>query len=100
MIAGSDHVVSDLMSKTGSRLLVKNGSEGVFTATIFDKGIGIAIKIDDGDGTAAGIAMLATLAHLKLIQSEEIACMQDHLNKPIENTRKIVTGCYKPANFF
>ncbi|MFT7673548.1 MAG: hypothetical protein ACI845_001961, partial [Gammaproteobacteria bacterium] len=25
MIAGSDHVVSDLMSKTGSRLLVKNG---------------------------------------------------------------------------
>jgi L-asparaginase II len=48
MIAGSKRYCTDLMRVAGSKIVGKTGADGVYCIGIPDRGLGIAIKIDDG----------------------------------------------------
>jgi L-asparaginase II len=60
MVAGSGRFCTRVMQTLGERAVVKTGAEGVYIAILRDKGLGIALKIDDG-GTRAAEVALATL---------------------------------------
>ena len=58
MISGPGRVATEIIRATGGRVLAKSGAEGVFVAVLRAFGCGIAVKIDDGAGRAAEVAII------------------------------------------
>ena len=73
MVAGSGRLCTELMEITGRRVLVKTGAEAVYTASISERGLGIALKIDDGRSEAAEVAILAALRAIGALRGESRA---------------------------
>jgi L-asparaginase II len=66
LVAGTARPCTALMQAYAGRLVVKVGAEGVYGATLPDRGIGIGIKVEDGHTWAAVVALIAVLASLGL----------------------------------
>ena len=98
LIDGSGRFCSEIMALTGRRVLVKGGADGVFTAAIPEQGLGIALKVDDGNGEAAEIALLAVLEQLGSLRPDELEALEERRRKPIRNTRGVVAGYREPAS--
>jgi L-asparaginase II len=99
MISGSDRLCSVVIELSGRRTLIKSGADGVFTAALQERGLGVALKIDDGNSAAAEIAMLAILRRLNGLHSDELALLDGRCRAPIVNTRGVVTGYREAADF-
>ncbi len=99
MIAGAGRLCTEVMQLTGRRVLIKTGADGVYTATLREQGLGLALKIDDGTREAAEVAVLAALQSLKALSSDEVVQLAERCRMPIVNTRGITTGYRQPANF-
>ncbi|MBI4394047.1 MAG: asparaginase [Euryarchaeota archaeon] len=63
MVAGESHFNTKLM-RSAPRLVAKAGAEGLFCAGVIGRGIGIALKVEDGEKRAVAPAMLATMRAL------------------------------------
>ncbi|MFZ9037929.1 MAG: asparaginase [Gammaproteobacteria bacterium] len=100
MVAGSGRLCTEIMELTGRRVLVKSGAAGVYTAALRDKSLGIALKIDDGTGEAAEVALLAVLKHLDALHPDELETLAERCRRPITNTRGLVTGQREPAELW
>ena len=60
LIAGEGRFDTVLTARFGERLFIKGGAEGVWCCALPDRGLGIAVKAEDGAGRA-GEAAIATL---------------------------------------
>lgn len=69
MVAGTGRFDTQAMEIFGERLFMKTGAEGVYCAALPDQGIGIALKVDDGEVRGAQ-AVLAGLVHQLLPMTE------------------------------
>lgn len=69
MIGGTDSIDSRLADATGGRVLTKGGAEGVSLACLPDQGLGVALKLTDGDAgkRAAPVAMAQILRGLGVL---------------------------------
>ena len=63
-VAGSGRFDTNVMERLGERVFCKAGAEGVYCAAFPERGLGIALKIDDG-----GYARAATVAIAALIEA-------------------------------
>jgi L-asparaginase II len=63
MVAGESHFNTKLM-RSAPQLVAKAGAEGLFCAGVTGKGIGIALKIEDGEKRAVAPAMVAAVRGL------------------------------------
>jgi L-asparaginase II len=97
MVAGTGRLCTQVMELTGRRVIVKSGADGVYTAVLKDQGLGVALKIDDGTGLAAEVAILAVLNHLKALHRDEADQLAERCRVPILNTRGVLTGYREPA---
>ena len=72
LVAGAGRFDSRVMAQLGERVFCKVGAEGVYCAALPEQGLGVAIKIDDGNNArAAEVAMAAiTEALLELDDAE------------------------------
>ena len=62
MVGGSDRFDTKVMARLRERVFCKVGAEGVFCAAFPERGLGVAIKIDDGNNArACEVAMAATI---------------------------------------
>lgn len=96
-IAGHGSVVSELNEVTKGAVLAKTGAEGVATAALPGRGLGIALKITDGSSRARSVALLAILDHLGALSDEEKHQLQAHISPVILNSTGIVVGEIRPA---
>lgn len=96
MVAGSGRLCSKVIEHSGRRTLIKTGADGVYTAALQEQGLGVALKMDDGNGEAAQVAILAILRHLGGLHSDELELLADRCRPAIVNTRGVVTG-YRQA---
>lgn len=64
LLAGGDRLDTQVMQAFPGRLLAKVGAEGVYAAALPKAGLGLALKVEDGDLVAAGVALLAVLEQL------------------------------------
>lgn len=48
MVAGTDRICTQLMAAFGDRIFCKSGASAFYAVGIKDKGIGIALKMEDG----------------------------------------------------
>lgn len=61
-VAGTGRACTKLMQLAPGRIFVKTGAEGVFCAAITERGLGIAVKCDDGTSRAADSIVAGVLA--------------------------------------
>ncbi len=97
MVAGTGRLCTELMDVSGPKVMVKTGADGVFAAALPEKGLGIALKIDDGSREASEVALIACLQHLNALSEDDLTRLQARWQMPIVNTRGIVTGHRKSA---
>ena len=97
MVAGTGRLATEIMELTGRRVIVKSGADGVYTAALRDKNLGVALKIDDGTGEAAEVAVLAVLTKLDSMHTTELEALAQRCRIPIANTRGVLTGYRESA---
>jgi L-asparaginase II len=97
MVAGTAQFCTVLMKTTGSKVAIKGGAEGVYTAALPTLGLGVALKIDDGAGRAAEVAMGAVLRHLGLLEADELRELEQSLTQPLINRAGRTIGQVRPA---
>jgi L-asparaginase II len=61
LVAGADRFDTRVMERLGARVFCKVGAEGVFCAALPDLGLGVAIKIDDGNNARAAEVVMAAV---------------------------------------
>ena len=66
-MSGDGRSEVELQTRITEPLISKIGAEGVYMASIPNRGVGIALKARDGARRAADIAMEAVLEHLSAI---------------------------------
>lgn len=62
MVAGSGRFDTQVMQQFGERLCCKVGAEGVYCAALPELGLGVAVKMDDGNTARAAEVVMAALA--------------------------------------
>jgi L-asparaginase II len=92
MVAGSQRFCTVMMSALGRKVAMKTGAEGVYCAALPELGLGVALKVDDGAGRAAEVAMGEVLIRLGVIDEGERARLADALSPPVLNRVGFETG--------
>ncbi len=69
LVAGTGRPCTSIMT-TVPNVIVKTGAEGVYGAALPDRKLGLALKVDDGAGRAASVALLALLDALQVLDDE------------------------------
>lgn len=93
LLAGTGRFCTDVIEKTEGEILVKMGADGVFTGWIPNKKWGIALRIDDGNLTAAEVAMADLLKRLRLLKRGDL--LDSWINQPIYTWTKVAVGQFQ-----
>jgi L-asparaginase II len=65
-VAGSGRFDTRVMERLGERVFCKVGAEGVFCAALPEQGLGVAIKIDDGNNSRAAEVVMAAVIEARV----------------------------------
>ena len=79
---GAGRLSSDLMERTSGRLVAKGGAEGLECVGLPERGLGLALKCEDGQSRAVGPALMGLLTQLEGLTMDEIARLAD-LKRPV-----------------
>lgn len=97
LVAGSGRFCSAVIEATGGAVLVKTGAEGVFAGAVPGRGLGFALKIDDGTRRASEVAMAAVLSYLSILDDEAMARLSGFIRPRLKNWRGREVGWVRPA---
>lgn len=97
MVAGAGGLDAEIMRVGAKRLLVKSGAEGVLAIAVFPGGdwpygLGIALKIEDGNARARGPIAIELLHQLELINHRQLKELNRFADAPVENRLGEVVG--------
>ncbi len=92
LVAGKERLCTDLMMGLAPKVLAKVGAEGCYTACIPEQGIGIALKMDDGQDRGARVALGAVLQKLGLLDKSSYQSLEDYLSPTLTNSRGDTVG--------
>ena len=87
LVGGSDRFDTRLMEAVGGNVVCKVGAEGVHTFAIIDRGIGFALKVEDGSQRAQFVAVLAMLAEYDALPVPLPESLRDAAVRVVRNTR-------------
>ena len=95
-VAGSGRFDTKVMQRLGERVFCKVGAEGVFCAALPEQGLGVAIKIDDGNNArAAEVVMAAAIEALVRLDDDERAFMRALSEVTLKNWNGIEVGALR-----
>lgn len=92
MVAGTGRFCTEVMGRFGERAYVKTGAEGVFCAILPERGLGVALKIDDGGTRASEALMAAVLQRFVARDEEERGFLDAWAKRPIRTRREKQAG--------
>lgn len=98
LVAGKERLCTALMERLAPRVLVKVGAAGVYTACLPERGIGIALKIDDGNDRAARVALGAALQLVGELDDEDARALSEYIAPSQTNSRGDVIGRLEPSS--
>jgi L-asparaginase II len=96
LVAGTDRACTEIMSVV-PHLLVKTGAEGVYAACLLKSGLGVVLKVEDGAGRAAPVALLALLRALGGLDPRAAAALAERTQPELRNHAGVVVGRIEPA---
>ena len=88
LVAGPGKACTEMMARMPG-IVLKGGAEGVYVAIVPSRGLGVAVKIDDGAGRAAEMAIAAALVRLGAVSAEAAA---PFVSQPLLNVAGRVVG--------
>jgi L-asparaginase II len=104
LIGGSkDRLDTEMMRATKGRVISKVGAEGVYTVGVlpgaeWPSGLGLALKIEDGDDhRARPTVVIESLRQLGVLSGESLANVSRYARFPIKNRRGDLVGEVTPA---
>ena len=92
LVGGTDRIDSAVIIETDGKVVSKVGAEGVHCAMLVDRGIGIALKVEDGAQRAQVPALLRLLQELDALPEQLSPRFSEWLRKPVRNTRGECVG--------
>jgi L-asparaginase II len=93
MVAGAGRFDTRVMQRIGERVFCKVGAEGVFCAALPERGLGVAIKIDDGNNSrACEVAMAAVIEAFVTLDDGEASFMRSLSELRLTNWNGIEVG--------
>lgn len=96
-VAGTGRLCTDLMTHFGERVLVKTGAEGVFCAALPERGLGIAIKCDDGAGRAAEVVVAALISQFASLEDVDRELLKRLMCPTVRNWNGTAVGVLRPS---
>ena len=98
MVAGSGRMDSRLMAHFGERVFCKVGAEGMYCAALPELGLGVALKMDDGNTSrACEVALAAMLERLLPPQEADAAVLRGFSDAALVNWNGIEVGRLRAA---
>lgn len=96
LVAGERRACTELMAAAKGRAAIKTGADGVFTAILPERRMGIALKITDGETRAAESVIATLLVRLGVLNAGDPA-VQRRMCPPILSRLGLPAGQVKPA---
>lgn len=87
LVGGTDRFDSALIDETKGKVVSKVGAEGVHCALLTERGIGVAVKVEDGAQRAQVPALLRLLQEIDALPDPLPARLAEWIHKPVKNTR-------------
>ena len=98
MIAGDQRICTDVMRAVPKKVFAKTGAEGSYGLSLVDRGVGIAIKIEDGNPRALNPVVVEVLRQYEILKGEALEMLQSYGPKTILlNHRKDRVGEIEPV---
>ncbi|ANF97045.1 asparaginase [Paenibacillus bovis] len=97
MIGGTGEFDTVLMQQMKGRVIGKVGAEGVFCMALPEHGLGIAIKIDDGNRRGAYPAAVEILEQLHILNDEDRSVLDEFRTPVQQNHRQEDAGRLMPV---
>jgi len=82
LVAGTHRTDTELMAAV-SNVVSKGGAEALHCAAVLDRGIGVAVKVDDGGDRAAGPALVRALALLGAVSEAQLTELGSLARRPV-----------------
>ena len=99
MVAGSGRMDTRVMQRLGERVFMKVGAEGMYCAALPERGLGVAIKIDDGNNArAAEVAVAAVIEACLPLAGDEAGFMRGFSDNTLRNWRGIEVGALRASD--
>jgi L-asparaginase II len=92
LVGGSDRFDTALIAETNGRVVSKVGAEGVHCALIPERGIGVAVKVEDGAQRAQVPALLRLLQEIDALPDPLPPRLAEWMGRPVKNTRGECVG--------
>jgi len=96
LVAGETRACTELMRAMDGKVAIKTGAEGVFAAIIPERGIGVALKIEDGATRASECAITALLVRLGVADVAH-PLVQKYLFYDQRNCNDFSVGSIRPS---
>ncbi|MDW0116703.1 asparaginase [Sporosarcina thermotolerans] len=97
MVGGTARFCTDFMKHMGGRVFGKVGAEGVYCVGVPEAGLGIAVKIEDGNSRATNAVVMEILDQLDLLQEQEKKDLASYHFPELLNARKEKIGTLRPV---
>lgn len=98
LVAGRDRFCTRVIEGLVPNVLLKTGAEGVFCAAVLDRGLGIALKIDDGASRASEVALGGVLRRIGAIDGSQFASLRSKLEPDVKNVAGVKVGTIKASS--
>jgi L-asparaginase II len=98
LVAGHGRTDTRVMERLGERVCMKVGAEGIYCAALPAQGLGVAIKIDDGNNArAAEVAIAAVIEVHVALDDGERGFMREISQPTLRNWRGIEVGALRAS---
>ncbi len=97
VVAGAGRFDTAVMIILGARAFTKTGAEGMFCAALPEKGLGLAVKADDGGTRAAQVAIAALIQRFGGFDDGLGARLARFVQPRLLNWNGVETGVLRPA---
>ena len=92
MVAGTGRLCTRLIEAEGGRVIAKTGAEGVYAAADLERGLGVALKVEDGSRRAAPPALLEVLKRSGILCESAGRALAAFARPTVTNTLGEVVG--------
>jgi len=93
MVAGTGRFDTRVMERLGAKAFCKVGAEGVFCAALPERGLGVAIKVDDGNNArACEVVMAAVIEAFVALDEAQASFMRAFSDVTMSNWNGIEVG--------
>ncbi|MFQ6096755.1 MAG: asparaginase [Armatimonadota bacterium] len=99
MVRGPRDFNTELLRVLGERIIAKSGAEALFCCGLPALRLGVAIRIDDGNGRALPQVAVSVLQQLGVLSADDESALKFAASAPLHNCRGRVVGEVRAADF-